>query len=124
MRLNELDRRKADLEREHDSMPPHAPHLHPNLAELYRQKVVALHDAFKAPATRDEAIGILRGLLERVTIIPQRQGLEIELVGDLARMIALPEGSGGASVAVFERSVKLVAGTRHRRSFSTGPVLV
>ena len=40
--------------------------LHPNLAELYREEVAALRESLADPAIHDEAIGILRGLIEQV----------------------------------------------------------
>ncbi len=40
--------------------------LHPNLAELYRKKIADLRLAVTDPATRSEALEILRGLVERV----------------------------------------------------------
>jgi hypothetical protein len=33
-----------------------APLIHPNLAEVYRQRVERLHDALRDPATRGEAL--------------------------------------------------------------------
>jgi site-specific DNA recombinase len=111
-KLDELERRKAALEA--DGGPPaESPiRLHPNLSELYRQKVAALHRAFEDPLTRDEAIGLLRGLIESVRLTPQGEALEIELAGDIARMVELP-GNGTCTALerdLMRRSVKVVAG--------------
>jgi hypothetical protein len=42
--------------------------LHPNFAEFYAREVAALHEALADPATRDEALEITRGLIERVRV--------------------------------------------------------
>ncbi len=52
-KLDELERRKAALETDIAGAPAAAPRLHPNLAEIYRQKVGNLQDALADPATRD-----------------------------------------------------------------------
>jgi len=46
-----------------------------------RAKVERLHEAFADPGLRDEALGILRGLIERV-VHPGDDGPQIELVGE------------------------------------------
>ena len=92
--------------------------LHPNLAELYRQKVADLRAALADPATRAEALEILRGLVERVTVKAEGEGFTIELVGEIARMVAMAAeakntkaASNEAAVSdVFACSVKVVAG--------------
>ena len=64
-----------------------------------------------------EATEVLRGLIDRVVLHPGERGPEIELVGDIARMVelTLPKNKaaareGAAASEVFCRSVKLVAG--------------
>lgn len=97
--------------------------LHPNLADLYRAKVGALREALEREDTRDEAFGILRGLVEKVMLHPRPKGepgFEIELVGDIAAMVEVAMGSSNGNAlrgdrrALGEgdiRSVKVVAGT-------------
>jgi hypothetical protein len=63
-RLEELEARKAALEQEPTADPPPPVRLRPNLAQVYRAKVERLHLAFADPGLRDEALGILRGLIE------------------------------------------------------------
>ena len=109
-KLEGLEAQKAALESEIAASPSPGPRLHPNLAELYREKVARLHEALKEPETRAQAIEILRGLIERVSLSPADGGFEIELVGEIARMIALPEGSGRGELMAYESSVKVVAG--------------
>jgi site-specific DNA recombinase len=52
--------------------------LHPNLAQVYRRQVERLQDTLNEPEIRDEAIEVLRGLVERVIIGPDDNGLEVE----------------------------------------------
>ena len=75
-KLEELEARKAALEQELTADPPPPVRLHPNLAQVYRGKVGRLHEALADAGLRDEALGILRGLLERVAIHPGEDGLQ------------------------------------------------
>jgi hypothetical protein len=118
-KLEELERRKQELERELKGAPVPVPRLHPKLAEIYRRKVETLHEALAEPQTRDEALGILRGLVERIEVHPIEGGFEIELIGEIARMVELSlDPNGTKKAALDERtacSVKVVAGARNQR---------
>jgi site-specific DNA recombinase len=111
-------------------MPPPAPRLHPNLAELYRRKVADLQSALADPESRSEALEILRGLVERVVLHPVEKGFEIELIGEIAAMVDLgaqnktagPEGS--AVPDAYRRSVKVVAGEGNHRQLTLPPIAV
>ncbi len=111
-KLESLERRKRDLEGELAEAPPPAPRFHPNLAELYRRKVEKLHEALSEPSIRQEAVEILRSLIDVVVLKPVDRGFEIELVGDITKMIELPEGS--SDLRSHASSVKVVAGARNR----------
>ncbi len=56
----------------------------------------------------------MRGLVDSVTLTPIDGGFEIQLVGEIAKMIALPDNSGGTKVGEYASSVKVVAGARNR----------
>ncbi len=117
-KLDVLESRKKALEQGLTNSPAPAPRLHPNLAGLYRRKVERLHEALADPAVRGEALGILRSLIESVVMHPREDGFTIELVGEIANMVALAHeprttkaASGKAAVPdVYRRSVKVVAG--------------
>ena len=51
-----------------------APRLHPELAEIYRQKVDALHAELNRPELRAETVEILRGLIEEIRLVPAAAG--------------------------------------------------
>ena len=73
--------------------PEPTPRLHPNLAELYRQKVADLRDALNETGTRAEAANIIRDLVEEIRLHPDKNVLKIELVGDLARILNFANGN-------------------------------
>ncbi|MGA7371998.1 MAG: hypothetical protein WBW37_05160, partial [Methyloceanibacter sp.] len=57
---------------------------------------------------------ILRGLIDRVSISPAENGLEVEIVGEIAKMVELGTGNKAKRATLDEamtRSVKVVAGT-------------
>ena len=110
-RLDDLEARKATLEQDLAADPPSPVRLHPNLAQVYRDKVALLHEALANPSLRDEAMSILRGLIERVVLHPSEVGFEIELVGEIVRMVELGLGGKPAVLpASAASSVKVVAG--------------
>jgi hypothetical protein len=109
-----LETRRIEIEVKLTAAPAPEPRIHPNLAELYRRKGEALREALDDPDIRDEALEILRSLIDSVSLVPHDKGFEIELVGNIAKMIAAP--TGGASEPIQNgSSVKLVAGARLRR---------
>ena len=114
-KLQELEDRKAKLEAELASAPPSVVRLHPRLADLYRDKVAHLAAALQDPLSRDEALGILRGLIEAVVLHLSDTGFAIELAGEIAGMVTLaandkaaPEGA--AVRAALRGSAMVVAG--------------
>ena len=85
------------------------------MAEVYRTKVANLHLAIADPATQTEAVEIIRTLIERVVVTPgEGKGFEIELIGDIAAMVALgvdnkkPALGGAGVLGPFASSVKVV----------------
>ncbi|MBN9530344.1 MAG: recombinase family protein [Alphaproteobacteria bacterium] len=122
-RLDDLERRQSELLRQTNeaSVPP--VRLHPNLAELYKQKIADLHAALAQPDLQVEAIEILRSLIEGVVIRPAEHAtVEIELIGEIAGMVELAQSAaggvndktpraGGVLSAGMRSSVKVVAGT-------------
>jgi site-specific DNA recombinase len=109
--LFSLEERKATLVAEIEHAPPPSPRLHPKIADLYRQKVERLHEELNRPELRSDAAQALRGLIDEVRLMPENGRLEIELLGDLAGILAL--GRGGKKPATANRDrlqVTLVAG--------------
>jgi site-specific DNA recombinase len=67
--------------------------LHPNLPDVYRQKVARLRDALEQPSIRDAALGLLRGLITRVVVRPGNGFVALVVEGALTAMLALGSGS-------------------------------
>ncbi|HUW73584.1 MAG TPA: recombinase family protein [Methyloceanibacter sp.] len=123
-RLEALEEQKTKLEKQLSEAPAPAPRLHPNLAELYRRKVEDLHGALADPRTHDEALDILRSLIEQVVVRPHKEGFRIELVGEIAQMVAFGNHNDAkkksASINEAACSVKVVAGA----GFKPAPTVV
>jgi site-specific DNA recombinase len=116
-KLEALEARQAGLATELAGLKDEPVRLHPNLAALYQRKVATLHELLGSDATRTEAVEIIRSLVDQVTFRPAADGaLQIELVGNLARMVHLAQNSSenspndGAVHEEFACSVKVVAG--------------
>ena len=114
-RLDELAQRRDTLVVKLAAPAPPPVRLHPNLGEVYRRKVEELDAALRDPLIHDEALEIVRGLIDRLVIHSvEAGGFQVELVGDIARMVELGAGAERKKAALDERtacSVKVVAGT-------------
>jgi hypothetical protein len=88
-----LEARKEELAAVCARKPAATPRLHPNLAEIYRQKVARLHEELNREDVRAEAAEVIRSLISKVRLVPENGRLEIELAGDLAGILALTAGS-------------------------------
>ena len=117
-RLDELEAQRIEIEQGLAAEPTSPVRLHPNLAQIYRGQVERLQHALNDPEIRDEALEILRNLIEHVSIGPAENGIEIEIVGEIAKMIELSIGNKAKQPILDEkmsRSVKVVAGARNQR---------
>ncbi len=127
-RLEELEERHTALEKEMATAAAPPVRLHPNLAHLYRRKVEQLQEALNHPEIRDEAIQVLRGLLERVVVAPIEGGFDVEIVGEIAQMIEIGLGKSKKKGPILNermtRSVKVVAGACNHRELTLPPITV
>jgi hypothetical protein len=95
-----------------------APLIHPNLAEVHRQRVAQLHDALQDQSTRDEAFTLIRSLIDEIQLMPENGELRIELRGALAGILGLAADNkkpGGLTAAGLAEQIKMVAGARNQR---------
>ena len=83
-----LENRKEILEEDLKTEPPPPIRFHPNLSEVYREKVQNLSEALNANDTRLEAGEIIRSLIEEIRLVPQDDQLKIHLKGELAEILA------------------------------------
>ena len=84
-----VDAQLARLTAEADTVPTIP---HPRIAEAYRRRVETLERALgEASAEAQEALDLVRGLIERVTIVPDGSapdGIWLEIEGDLAQLLS------------------------------------
>ena len=105
-----LEGRRVELLARLDATPPSMPRLHPNLAELYRQKVTNLAEALNDEHTRLEAAECIRDLIDEIRLVPENGKLRVKLYGELAALLNLANEhprSKGTGV-----QITLVAGAR------------
>ncbi|ARQ02719.1 DNA invertase Pin-like site-specific DNA recombinase [Pseudorhodoplanes sinuspersici] len=90
--IGALESRKAELTEvlAHAEEPPVL--LHPNMAEIYRQKISALHHRLQDEDGKAEAAAIFRTLVDQVTLQPEESELAIVLRGDLAAILTFAAG--------------------------------
>jgi len=105
--------RREELEAMLDGKQEEQVLLHPQMAGHYRQQVAKLTAVLNDDANRAEAADIIRSLVDRIALTPNRDGkLDIDLFGDLAGILALaankdrPLDESDPSV----QQVKVVAG--------------
>ena len=87
-KMREIEARKIDLEALIANMDEPPPLLHPNMAEIYRSRVAALHQALVRDETKAEAAETIRALVDQVALVPENGELAIVLKGDLAAMLS------------------------------------
>jgi DNA invertase Pin-like site-specific DNA recombinase len=111
-RLLELEAEQNRLTSLLKVAPEARPAIHPNLAQLYRQKVARLEIELNDPAISAEAKSVLRSMIEKIVIHPgdKRGEVQLELHGELANILAITVGRKNEVGAVDQLSV--VAGAR------------
>lgn len=113
--LNANAARREELKAKLAAADAPPPLLHPEMADLYRQKVTALAQALEHPETRTEACEALRGVIEAIILTPgDVEGeLRIELKGNLAAMLsAATNAKRSPETGDLSLQVEMVAGAR------------
>ena len=97
--------------------PP--PPLHPNMAEIYQQRVTALYEGLQNEDGAAEFAEVVRTLVDQVTLVPEAGELAIVLRSDLAAILRSAAGkknpnflSEAGALNGLLSQVSLVAGTR------------
>jgi site-specific DNA recombinase len=86
-RLKTLETEQQHLSHRLADTPPEPVRLHPNVAGIYMSKVNSLRYALNADDARDKVAQILRSLVDAIRLHPVDGVLQVELVGDLAKLI-------------------------------------
>ncbi|GLR65407.1 hypothetical protein GCM10010909_00850 [Acidocella aquatica] len=106
--MSALEAREDELNGLLANQPAREPMLHPNLAEIYHEKVAALHTALAEPATKDEAFSIIRTLIDEVRLIPEKDELRIEIRSARAGILALSAANDKTACVSTDGSVSVL----------------
>ena len=99
-----LEAQQTELRSRLDRAAQPPPLLHPNMADLYREKVTQLARALEHEESRPGAAEALRGLIDAIVLTPRETELKIELQGNLAAMLKAAQAqTTGASLAPLGR---------------------
>ncbi len=114
--LRDLEVRKRDLERTlaatHEEQTIE---LHPNIADLYRKKVMELQSLLTDETARMQAMELIRSMIERIEVRAGREGgkPDVILIGTLAQILAFTQQSKTAASNGSDGRVLMVAGARN-----------
>jgi len=112
--IKTLDARRQELQAQLETADEPPPLLHPEMAELYRQKVTTLAQALEHPETRTESTEALRALIDAIVLTPAENGLRIELKGNLAAMLgATVQNKRAQETEALSLQESMVAGARY-----------
>ncbi|RBM05172.1 recombinase family protein [Novacetimonas cocois] len=122
-KIGALEARKIELTERLANAEEPPPLLHPNMAEIYQQRIASLYESLQAEETKTEAAERLRTLVSQITLQPADGELTIILRGDLAAILQFASHKKNATVHpdcgvldAFVSQVSLVAGNRTLRS--------
>ena len=85
--MKRLEARKAELKDQLANAEEPPPLLHPNVAEIYRQRIAALYEGLQNEDGKAEAAEVFRTLVDQVTLVPDEAELAIVLRGDLVAIL-------------------------------------
>jgi site-specific DNA recombinase len=109
--LLSLEARRDELQARLAPCDPLLPLIHPALPEQYRRRVASLHEALKHEPSRDEAMHLIRALIESIILTPENGKLRIEVRGELAALALSAAGKKpGPSDRASAEQIKMVAG--------------
>ena len=106
--LLDLEARKVRLERDLEATTNEPLRLHPNMAEIYRQKIAAFHDLLEKPESKAEAFEAIRSLIDRIVLTPVNDELRIDLHGAIAAILQLAANKNGPIRDLAEKAEQLV----------------
>jgi site-specific DNA recombinase len=86
-----LEAQQSELKIRLDRAAQPPPLLHPNMADLYREKVVQLARGLQFEESRIAAAEALRGLIDAIVLTPKDGVLGIEVQGNLAAMLKVAQ---------------------------------
>ncbi|MGC3939937.1 recombinase family protein [Roseobacter sp. EG26] len=106
------------LKRELESECAPEPILHPAMSDMYAREVQKLIKTLNEPGHREEAAGLIRGLIDRIVLTPDpsKTRLVVNLEGHLAGILAMSEKRHATDVplSIDVSDIKLLALASHR----------
>ena len=111
--METLEDRRQELTYALEHAPASLPRLHPNLAQIYHDKVARLTAALNEESNRAEAAEAIRALIEEVRLVPDDENLRIELFVELAALNNFTNELPRSKETGVQ--VTLVAGARSQR---------
>ncbi|MEQ8397561.1 recombinase family protein [Thalassobaculum sp.] len=117
-RVKKLREREADIRTALEQLPDTTVTPHPNLAKLYALKVAKLSQSLNDQTVRAEATEAIRCLIQQIVLTPRASGsgLDAEVHGDLAEILALSDGGNQIrkhpAALAAGRQLSVVAGAR------------
>lgn len=114
-RMDDLERQKAEIMARMAEAPADVPDIHPNIAEIYKAKVVRLTEALADPELHSEAADAIRSLVGEVVLTPGEKRGEMQAVlrGELMGILDfVTERRGQPRPAVITKGV---AGPRNHQ---------
>ncbi|MEI5682099.1 hypothetical protein AAAK29_27430 [Mesorhizobium sp. CCNWLW179-1] len=113
-RMEELERQKAEIAARLAAAPAGVPDVHPNVANIYRLRVVTFTEALNDPDGGREAAEALRSLIGEIILTPGEKRGEVyaELRGEL--MGILDFASSRPNQRVGEVMTAVVASPRNQ----------
>ncbi|BCH21482.1 resolvase [Mesorhizobium sp. L-8-3] len=90
--MDGLEARKAELTEMLVQAEEPPPLLHPNMAEIYHQRISALYGNLQNEETTTQAALTFRSLVDQIELMPEGNDLKIVLRGDLAAILRFAAG--------------------------------
>ena len=126
-KAEKLEARKAELTELLDNADEPPPLLHPNMAQMYQDRIAKLCENLQSEEDRGAAVDVLRSLVDEISLVPENGELSIVLRGDLGAILRFAAGkqnpdflSEAEALDNLLSQKSLVAGGRSRRSRRAG----
>jgi hypothetical protein len=113
-KINDLVGKKDALKSRIDTAVEPEPLVHPNLADFYHKKIAELDLLLTDSSFKQEAMEVIRSLIDEIILTPEDGTLSISLKGELAGILSLCDKKKKPASSFEERAqqIKMVAGAR------------
>ncbi|MCC1493558.1 recombinase family protein [Cognatishimia sp. F0-27] len=91
-KAEKLEARKSQLIELLDNADEPPPLLHPNMAQMYQDRIAKLCENLQSEEDRGAAVDVLRSLVDEINLVPENGELSIVLRGDLGAILRFAAG--------------------------------